>query len=520
MNLLSDPWIPIRRHSGKRERIAPHEIVGQDDPIECVHTPRPDFDAALTEYLIGLVQTTLAPEDSAEWLDTIHDPPTQDELRETFASVRPAFELRGGGSRYMQDLSLQKCQVDPWPISRILTDTPGETTINQGRDFFTRRTYGTALCLPCCTAALHTLQTYAISGGCGHTVSIRGVSGLATIIRKDTLWETVWANVLESQAFGDLPSEPAHIFPWLRRYATPDLTERILPVDTHRLEVYWAMPRRIWLCAEPDQLGEGPCALCGDPGPCVVEYLTRPRGISYRGAWNHPLSPYVHREDKEPTARKVNVYGLGYRHWLGLVQDGPDRKTTTIPAEAVRHYRQQQHRLNGRTRVEAWGWVTESGKASAAAAWSCGTYPLLQVEREHVDDYEADAARVISGSKFVAYCLSKAVRAIHENSSEAQTRLWLDTEQPFYDLLSRVLGALRCEESTRPLREEWHHALVHNTLRIFADCCGGSGLQKDLVLEARARKGLLRGLYSKKLRDLLDLPKPPRGGNKKRRPGV
>jgi len=62
MNLLEKSWIPVRRASGQRLWIAPYQItdgIGQD-PIVALDAVRPDFNGALIQFLIGLVQTAWA----------------------------------------------------------------------------------------------------------------------------------------------------------------------------------------------------------------------------------------------------------------------------------------------------------------------------------------------------------------------------------------------------------------------------------------------------------------------------
>jgi CRISPR system Cascade subunit CasA len=59
LNLLEERWVPIRRASGRAERIAPHEITERidSDPVVALDAPRPDINGALIQFLIGLVQT-------------------------------------------------------------------------------------------------------------------------------------------------------------------------------------------------------------------------------------------------------------------------------------------------------------------------------------------------------------------------------------------------------------------------------------------------------------------------------
>ncbi|HNB90754.1 MAG TPA: type I-E CRISPR-associated protein Cse1/CasA, partial [Plasticicumulans sp.] len=85
MNLIDDTWIPVRRHSGIRALIAPWQIAESDDPVIAIDSGRPDFDDALFQFLIGLLQTLCAPTDELDWADRL-DPPAVERLRERFAT--------------------------------------------------------------------------------------------------------------------------------------------------------------------------------------------------------------------------------------------------------------------------------------------------------------------------------------------------------------------------------------------------------------------------------------------------
>ena len=95
MNLINEPWIPIRRADGIREKIEPWRITDfteDQSPIVAIASPRPDFDGALIQFVIGLLQTTCTPNES-EWWDWREEPPPSEMLRERFATVLEAFEL-------------------------------------------------------------------------------------------------------------------------------------------------------------------------------------------------------------------------------------------------------------------------------------------------------------------------------------------------------------------------------------------------------------------------------------------
>ena len=94
-NLIADPWLPVRRLSGGREWIAPAGLTSRfaEDPIVALDFPRPDWNAAVTELLIGLLATVMAPEDTTAWADLWEAPPAPEALAEKLATIRFAFNL-------------------------------------------------------------------------------------------------------------------------------------------------------------------------------------------------------------------------------------------------------------------------------------------------------------------------------------------------------------------------------------------------------------------------------------------
>jgi CRISPR system Cascade subunit CasA len=85
MNLITDRWIPVRRIDGSLDRVAPCGLTDRinDNQIVAVASPRPDFDGALTQFLIGLLQTTSTP-DAYAWRLWRKNAPSTDELRARF----------------------------------------------------------------------------------------------------------------------------------------------------------------------------------------------------------------------------------------------------------------------------------------------------------------------------------------------------------------------------------------------------------------------------------------------------
>src|SRR5690554_2786523 len=101
-DLRFESWIPWRRKSGSIEYGPPATLVDALDG-NCVvglATPRPDFDGALQEFLVGLLTAALLPADDAEWSRMARQPPTPSALREALDQLPSAFNLDGDGPRF------------------------------------------------------------------------------------------------------------------------------------------------------------------------------------------------------------------------------------------------------------------------------------------------------------------------------------------------------------------------------------------------------------------------------------
>ena len=89
MNLITDPWIPVIRKDGT-DTIMPWQIAEAENPVIEINAPRPDFQGALYQFLIGLLQTCFAPKNEDEWLERWEDPPQPDKLEVAFDKVKDA----------------------------------------------------------------------------------------------------------------------------------------------------------------------------------------------------------------------------------------------------------------------------------------------------------------------------------------------------------------------------------------------------------------------------------------------
>ncbi|MBF0162474.1 MAG: type I-E CRISPR-associated protein Cse1/CasA [Magnetococcales bacterium] len=525
MNLIENRWLPVVRADGSRERICPAELTSrmEDNPVVALDLPRPDFHGAAIQWLIGLLQSVLPPEDEEAWRAWLDTPPTPERLATLLAPVADCFSLDGEGPRFMQDFDQNMAQV-PVHIGALLIDAPGEQTVKDGKDLFQKRGSVNGLCPSCSGLALFTLQTNAPSGGAGHRTSLRGGGPLSTLVMPDprsspSLWGLLWWNVLDRDAFmgrwGHQPDEMKRAFCWLSPTRTSEQEQKITPEDAHPAMVYWAMPRRIrleWAGRLP-----GICDLCGQKTErLTTRYYTRPYGMNATD-WEHPLTP--HYQDSKQGWLPVHPQpgGIGYRHWLGWVV----AKENTRVARVVQAARQRNRRLRMPLLVWAFGYDMDNMKARC---WYEARMPLITLEEPGRTLLAGLAEHLVGGATLVKGGLSGALRNAWfetrpgqkikgDYSSSIAQSFWEGTEADFYRLLWRFadlcqgsdLDKLAGEKAA--IQQEWHGRLCQVALHLFDQWATRGALEfENPGRIARAYHLLRKQLYGAPLRKSLGLP--------------
>ena len=449
MNLIEDSWIPAIRQDGSRCHIAPWQIADTDNPVVELAAPRPDFQGALYQFLIGLLQTTFAPEDQDEWLAYWRSPPTPEQLQEVFVAFAPAFELvNPDGPAFMQDFDLP--ESDAKPVSMLLIDAPGGNALKNNQDLFVKRGITEHLCLSCAAAAIFTVQINSPEGGRGYRVGLRGGGPLTTLVIPavaHTLWQKIWSNVLTQEDIeADVSAHGSAVFPWMGETRLSDKGGvQTLPEDVHPLQMYWAMPRRIRLQFEQDDSIN--CSLCGESTTRAVSHFhTTNYGTNYEGPWVHPLTPYRFDLNNEnpPLSLKGQPGGLGYRHWLGLAWQ--DASNGDRAAQVVRLFNEERaDQLSGDTLARLWcfGYDMDNMKARC---WYESTLPLLALDAAQRHFFLEAAAQLIDAGKETVSLLRGQVKAawfsrpkdVKGDMSLVDRSFWQRTEADFYSHLQAL----------------------------------------------------------------------------------
>ncbi len=521
-NLLIARWIPIHRKNGIHELIAPWQI--SDPDIISINSPRPDFDGAIIQFLIGLLQTTMTPKDEEEWGKNLEQAPSGEALKHSFTRVSHAFEVKGDNPQFMQDLEPLDVKSAN-KISGLLIEAPGGNTIKENKDHFVKRSQIESMCPACAITALLTLQTNAPSGGQGHRTSLRGGGPLTTLVVNDSnnsglsdnLWTNLWLNVLDKSRehiiTGDWSSsEESAIFPWMGKTKTSEKTTgiEVFPEDVHPDQMYWSMPRRIRILWDETTIGN--CDICNEYSEELVShYETKNYGVNYSGQWQHPLSPHSVNKEGEILPRHAQPDGMTYRHWLGLVKN----VDTLFPAKVVARYQRVianfSQKNKEQLRIRAFGYDMDNMKARC---WYETTFPLYEL----VDNNGVDISLYIGILTTTATDVASMVRScIKEawfrrpgdargDTSFLQYAFFQYTEKPFYHSVEKLIK--NTDDSEKQILNDWHQILRQSAYALF-DYWSDNGdfAQSDPKRIAKAHTELKKLLHSKKLLEALQVAK-------------
>jgi CRISPR system Cascade subunit CasA len=506
MNLINDRWIPVIRQNGQSDLIAPWQIAEADNPVIEINAPRPDFQGALYQFLIGLLQTCFAPEDEDEWLEQWRTMPA---LEANFKQVAFAFELDNPkGTAFLQDYDLSDGENKN--ITALLIEAPGGKTLKDNLDHFIKRGKANQLCLSCTAMALFTLQTNAPSGGVGHRVGLRGGGPLTTLILPKnpsaTLWQKLWLNVLNQDEIQPAETIDAHVLPWLGETRTSDKGQQTTPGDVHPLQMYWGMPRRIRLA---DKVDGGLCDLCGTSSESLYQsYRTKNYGTNYDGAWVHPLTPYRFDPKKVnlPLSLKGQQGGLGYRHWLGLVLQ--DAENGDEAAKITQFYNEERNRIlrdYGSASLWCFGYDMDNMKARC---WYESRFPIYQLTEKQKINLLNWAGELIHAAKETVKMLRGEVKSAWFRRPEdakgdmtiIDAQFWEVTEADFYQLLEQLAhlpGDARMAPSD--IYASWYETLRKHMFQVFETATlAATPEDMDLKRIVNAQKSLRIKFHSNK----------------------
>lgn len=524
MNLINDPWIPVLRMDGTQERIVPWQIAEVDNPVIDIAAPRPDFQGALYQFLIGLLQTSFAPEDQDEWLQYWEKSPDAIVIKEKFGNFSSAFELFNPNSySFLQDNSIELKK--PESISQLLIGEPGVNTVKNNQDHFIHAGEKLGFCEACSAITLYVLSLNGPPGGAGHMSGLIGNGPVVTLAKIDgnTLWQNLWINILTEYDFGEKATKVSDdIFPWMGNIKTSEKCKTkecqdgcdkcsVFPKGKSHLHVFWGMARRIRLIPLEKS---GCCSICGCESRLLVEkYATRPNGIRYMGGWSYPLSPRkFYGKDRLPEPLRGNQTLKFYPDWLGITFEDDNQEIKA--SQAINHFLDEK--LNYvdslKYRLHCYFYDMEPGQAKARC-WYEQQMPIIHVAPQYRPLFIHFTANLINAARDVVKELRTQVKAawfsrpkdVKGDTSMVDSMFWGTTEPDFYQVLF-VLASQPDDTRLLPteVAQSWLNTLCTKAKETFDYwVLEGDAEDMDMKRITKARRELEKKLKTiKSLKDL------------------
>lgn len=365
MNLLIDPWIPVRSlDGGSPEKIALRELLCGDGRWElCL--PRDDMELAALQLLICIMQTLITPKTIMELKTRIAKPLPEEEYDTVIQPFSDWFQLDHPRYPFMQVRGV--AAKEPTPMDKLLAGLTGATNCC----FVNEPGLATALCGGCTAIALFNLASCSPSFGGGFKPGLRGpATPITTLVQGRNLRETGWLNVLYED-------EVDRIFPWhgQTKNQRPTWFEPIKAGENISAQNIGFIRGLFWQPMHVEMLpatGDGTCDSCGVRSDKVYSGFYKAKfKFGIKGLWPHPHSPMYMKEKQNEIVTKFASFGTSSApSWTQLariiVQQQIDDNNVEgcQPAAVVQQvrklFRQQAQKLH----LVIGGYLNRPGQAS------------------------------------------------------------------------------------------------------------------------------------------------------------
>ncbi len=320
MNLLIDPWIPVR--SAQTPEISLETLLCQDNPGLELSFHRDDMELAALQLAICLAQVIFPPADRCELRERKNTPMMPEAYRAGIQPFIEMFDLRHPTQPFMQTRGVEAKEFTP--IQKLFAGLP------EGQNHALFNDTGEIAVVPASWAAI-ALFNQAVncpSFGGGFKGSLRGEAPVSTFIKGNSLRETVWLNVLNREFLTEKLPHLENIKQDLPVWVAPITAKSSFQTYTIGLlrGLFW-QPTRVEL-------------LWNESGECIG-FNKEKFVFDVGGFWIHPHSPHIvnPKQDKR--------YYLSFRNvapaWTYLIQmliENISGKQGHVPALVTTQYRQ------------------------------------------------------------------------------------------------------------------------------------------------------------------------------------
>ena len=201
MNLLEDPWIPVRANGGTGEfrLLTFRELLGEAGSWR-ISLPRDDFELACLQLLVSMTQVLFLPRDDDELWNRMEQPLDAASFDAGIAPAADWFDLDHPTQPFMQTRGVKAAETTP--IQKLLIGLPE----GNNHCFFNQVGEVSALSGAAAAIALFNQAVNCPSFGGGFKGSLRGGAPITTLVDGPDLRQQIWRNVLtEARLQEELP---------------------------------------------------------------------------------------------------------------------------------------------------------------------------------------------------------------------------------------------------------------------------------------------------------------------------
>lgn len=286
MNLLEDPWIPVRAHEGAGEfRLLTYRQLLCEAGDWQVSLPRDDLELACLQLLVCMTQVMFLPDDIQTLRARLRTPLSEDEFAAGIAPCRDWFDLDHPNQPFMQSRGVR----GEWTsVQKLLPGLPEKTSKSPTAHCFfnevseVENSGGTLAAI-----SLFNQASNCPSFGGGFKGSLRGGAPITTLVFGDNLREIVWRNVLTRANLAArkiaMPGPQTDKPTWVEPIAEKS-TIHWNDIGLAR-GLFW-QPARVELVKSTQA---APCdVLGGAPSPGYSGFRKEKFNYTIEGVWPHP----------------------------------------------------------------------------------------------------------------------------------------------------------------------------------------------------------------------------------------
>ena len=336
MNLLIDPWIPVRERGGSGPfRLLRLEEVLCGEADWRVSLSRDDLEMACLQMLISLTQVLFIPDSDHQWRTRLKSPLSEGEFAAGIQPYLDWFDLDHPNQPFMQVRGVRAAEVTP--IQKLLPGLPE----GNNHAFFNRVDEVRHLSPAVAAIALFNQAVNSPSFGGGFKGGLRGGAPLTTLIWGQSLRQLIWRNVITVERVqrrcpawvpGQADDQPT----WVQPIRDGEV---IHGASIGLLRGLFWQPAHVELLAAAEA---APCDVLGnEPVPGYVGFNKAKFNYSLSGMWAHPHGVMIGSAKKSEMEWKFMSFTTTAPAWTRLSEivvpqpGDKDAKEGSVPAAAL-----------------------------------------------------------------------------------------------------------------------------------------------------------------------------------------